>query len=520
MAGYRYWPWLLSRSLKLSRVIRSGFAGLVLTASLGAGLTLPIASAHAQQPPVSGRDSSPLRQEGSPQFLPPVHLFPGQAGTATAPAAPRPATAAPRPAAAAPQPVTADARRSYRQLNAGRNDAPTRFATAAADGSGVGQIEASESGPSSNSILLVANHEGIDSPFQQLEQDLSMPQVAPPVERISQTPADPATRPHANSPASDLPTSSSSVLGSRDTLRLPGEPAAEPTGLPVTSGQSRVPAWNASSNQPWSAASENLPRNLPGNLPGNPTPGGFSPESIWQDEPAGDATGNAAQDSDPDDPKRKPAEKDCGEFRTKLLANPITSVALDISPPQNSRGSGPRQFQRDWTDIHGNLIASGTMVELRRGYVIIDTINGRQKIAFARLGEADLAAISEAWELPTHCLSSTDVFNGRCWEPMTVTWHAANLCHKPLYFEDVALERYGHSDGPFMQPVRSTAHFFVSLITLPYQTGIHPPNECQYALGYYRPGSCAPWIVYPVPLSPRGTVHQAGFILGAAYTLF
>jgi hypothetical protein len=91
---------------------------------------------------------------------------------------------------------------------------------------------------------------------------------------------------------------------------------------------------------------------------------------------------------------------------------------------------------------------------------------------------------------------------------MTWTWTASALCHKPLYFEEEALERYGHMAGPLAQPALSGAHFFLNIAVLPYKMGINPPNECQYALGYYRPGSCAPWILDPIPLSLRGALFQ------------
>jgi hypothetical protein len=34
-------------------------------------------------------------------------------------------------------------------------------------------------------------------------------------------------------------------------------------------------------------------------------------------------------------------------------------------------------------------------------------------------------------------------------------------------------------------------------------------------LGYYRPGSCAPWLLDPIPLSVRGAVYEAGAVTGA-----
>jgi hypothetical protein len=88
------------------------------------------------------------------------------------------------------------------------------------------------------------------------------------------------------------------------------------------------------------------------------------------------------------------------------------------------------------------------------------------------------------------------------------TWKSSSLCHKPLYFEDVQLERYGHSWNPVLQPFMSAGHFFVSVPLLPYKMGLNPPNECIYSLGYYRPGSCAPYMLEPIPLSLRAAIYQ------------
>lgn len=122
-------------------------------------------------------------------------------------------------------------------------------------------------------------------------------------------------------------------------------------------------------------------------------------------------------------------------------------------------------------------------------------------------------------KLPYECTLGDVVYTGRYFVPTTFTWKASALCHKPLYFEDIQLERYGHTAGPLLQPALSTAHFFGSIAVLPYKMGIHPPNECCYALGYYRPGSCAPWLLEPVPLSLRGALLQTGAVLGAVYTI-
>ena len=122
-------------------------------------------------------------------------------------------------------------------------------------------------------------------------------------------------------------------------------------------------------------------------------------------------------------------------------------------------------------------------------------------------------------EFPANCTLGERPYELRSWAPTTFTWKASGLCHKPLYFEDVHLERYGHSWGPYIQPVFSGAHFFLTVPILPYKMGLYPPNECMYTLGYYRPGSCAPYLLDPLPISIRAALAQGGVATGVAYLL-
>ncbi|MEE8451594.1 MAG: hypothetical protein V3R99_06750 [Thermoguttaceae bacterium] len=122
-------------------------------------------------------------------------------------------------------------------------------------------------------------------------------------------------------------------------------------------------------------------------------------------------------------------------------------------------------------------------------------------------------------EFPSNCPIGQKPFESRAWAPTTFTWKASGLCHKPLYFEDIHLERYGHSWGPYIQPVFSGAHFFLTVPILPYKMGLYPPHECMYTLGYYRPGSCAPYLLDPLPLSIRAAVAQGGVMTGMAYLM-
>lgn len=120
-------------------------------------------------------------------------------------------------------------------------------------------------------------------------------------------------------------------------------------------------------------------------------------------------------------------------------------------------------------------------------------------------------------DYPCECRLEGETFQPRQFATTMFTWKAAGYCHKPLYFEHWNLERYGHSHGFLADSACSAAHFFATLPVLPYKMGVELPWECVYPLGYYRPGSCAPWTVPAVPISARGMAVQAATVTGIVF---
>ncbi len=222
----------------------------------------------------------------------------------------------------------------------------------------------------------------------------------------------------------------------------------------------------------------------------------------------------------------------CNKSRAIRAGNSIRNISLNITPlfkpdaagdidlaEEQSKGLS-KVTSRTWTNRSGAVIANGRFDNYINGRVVVLTDTGaKQQIPFYTLSDTDMCYVDAWWGLPTECTLGDVAYHGRHFTPSTFTWKASALCHKPLYFEERALERYGHSNGPWRQPVVSAAHFFLNLATVPYQMGIHPPFECQYALGYYRPGSCAPWMVPAIPISPRGALYQTGAVLGGVFLL-
>ncbi|MEZ6119563.1 MAG: hypothetical protein R3C28_23755 [Pirellulaceae bacterium] len=241
------------------------------------------------------------------------------------------------------------------------------------------------------------------------------------------------------------------------------------------------------------------------------------------------------EDEEEDDERNSLAEfngRDCPNelegFRSaweELRSKPLSEISLDITPSFEPTESDPAEAAkhrdeklakspaRVWRDRQGNVIAEGRLTDYRHGRVYILGNDGQTKMPKSHtLSNADQCFVSAWWGTPTEFTPESERLEVRNWAMMTMTWKASGICHKPLYFEDVQLERYGHSAGPVKQTFLSGAHFFGNVFFLPYHMGLNPPNECQYTLGYYRPGNCAPWLLEAIPLSARAARMQAGAI--------
>jgi hypothetical protein len=73
-------------------------------------------------------------------------------------------------------------------------------------------------------------------------------------------------------------------------------------------------------------------------------------------------------------------------------------------------------------------------------------------------------------------------------------WEAPNILYQPLYFEHVAMERYGYTPRHWFQPISSALYFSKSLAVLPFNLVHHPTWSCETPYGWCRPGSPAPWV--------------------------
>lgn len=85
---------------------------------------------------------------------------------------------------------------------------------------------------------------------------------------------------------------------------------------------------------------------------------------------------------------------------------------------------------------------------------------------------------------------------GPRWYLSPYSWEAAGLFHRPLYFEDPALERQGRSRFTPLQPGLSALRATAQLVILPAHMIYRRPMDCIYSYGYGDPRVTP---VYPYP---------------------
>ena len=133
--------------------------------------------------------------------------------------------------------------------------------------------------------------------------------------------------------------------------------------------------------------------------------------------------------------------------------------------------------------------------------------------------EGDVDLVHEVWQGAFGVAFEKQVAKGCVIDAATHDAKTREEWWYPAYFEDVHLEGYGHSWGPYLQPIISGGRFFLTVPILPYKMGLYPPGECIYTLGHYRPGNCAPYMLDPLPLSVRAAVAQGGVWTGMVYAI-
>jgi hypothetical protein len=96
-------------------------------------------------------------------------------------------------------------------------------------------------------------------------------------------------------------------------------------------------------------------------------------------------------------------------------------------------------------------------------------------------------APDEADENPAQPSDQEEPFAPDMHEPIICACTPWTICYRPLYFEDIPLERYGRTFG-IVQPGVSAVRFFCTVPLLPYKMTVRRPRSCECSNGFSRLG--------------------------------
>ena len=219
----------------------------------------------------------------------------------------------------------------------------------------------------------------------------------------------------------------------------------------------------------------------------------------------------------PDTPLESPSDRPAPEQLDAPADSQTLRDALEMldepddAPSEEPTGKG--------ADSEDQSIFAGRSTRIDNGTLTLPPIvaattetsgigNGRTPIGYRGGGESPVIGLPETGEE-----------RGLPWQWQTGTWVASNSFSHPLYFEDRMLERHGHQRYPALQPMISGGRFIAQWLALPYLSTLHPPCECEYTLGYYRAGSCAPVLRQRAPWSRKAAAAQTASVAGGFIAL-
>lgn len=218
----------------------------------------------------------------------------------------------------------------------------------------------------------------------------------------------------------------------------------------------------------------------------------------------------SSEDSVPDGLRQFFKEEKATEFRMsdETAEASVSGDASESEPPADTPDTDTPDDDEDAPETQDRKVGVRALAKLPS----IQGISLNQPVAPGLLPR-DYAA--EAWA------ANGEEFHGRGhrrqqgYEAL-VSWEAPWIGYRPLYFEDVWLERHGLDYG-CCQTLVSAAKFYGRLPLVPYMVGANPCCECVYSYGRGRPGDCTPHFFTCPKKSVCGAVLQAASVGGLVW---
>ncbi|MGB7329039.1 MAG: hypothetical protein WBD31_29430 [Rubripirellula sp.] len=195
-----------------------------------------------------------------------------------------------------------------------------------------------------------------------------------------------------------------------------------------------------------------------------------------------------------------------------MAAMASTALAADEDPAGKDGDKKASKSAKKIDDDLGFAADQEALPKVVDGRFVIPPLTARST-DFADVGNGKTPdGFRAAEDRPLQLLPESGAQRGGDWAWSIADWAAPNTYSYPRYFEDRMLERHGHERFGYAQPLASGVRFFATMPMLPYLMAIKHPCDCEYTLGYHRPGSCAPRTLQRPPWDRRAVIAETAAV--------
>ena len=164
------------------------------------------------------------------------------------------------------------------------------------------------------------------------------------------------------------------------------------------------------------------------------------------------------------------------------------SLVIESSLIENSFQDG----KKAGSDFNSKSVKTEGITALQKPLSPLDILKKTDAISSTPDGRPRLESFSPKSMQLNNLQSTPDPRYLRHWPANQASWASPAFCYKPLYFEQINLERYGIGYPCPTNALVSGGKFFADATLLPVKLFKNPPHSCECTLGHRRPGDCTP----------------------------
>jgi hypothetical protein len=164
------------------------------------------------------------------------------------------------------------------------------------------------------------------------------------------------------------------------------------------------------------------------------------------------------------------------------------SLAIEPSLIENS----PQEGKKAGSDFNSKSVKTEGIEALQKPLSPLDILKKTDAISPTPDGRPRIESFSRKSMQLNDLQNTPDPRYSRQWPANHASWASPAFCYKPLYFEQINLERYGIGYSCPTNALVSGGKFFADATLLPVKLFKNPPHSCECTLGHRRPGDCTP----------------------------